>query len=357
MQGGATGGFTMRYRLQLFGIAIASLLFGSAAGADPIADFYKDKQISWILSADAGGGYSTYAHAFAPFFSEHIPGKPKVVVQNMPGAGGIRAMNYLMSVAPKDGTTIGLVHSSVPFAPLYGLEGANFDPRKMNWLGSINTASGICVAWHTSGIKTWDDLMSKEYVVGTSGAGSQMETLPNMLKHLFGAKIKVISGYKGGNEVFLAMERGEVMGRCGGLIASMSSTRPDWLPQKKVEIPIQFALERSAKFPDVPAIAEYAKDEKTKQILALVFSPQAMDRPVLLPPGVPEDRIKALRVAFKKAVEDPRFLEEAKKHKLEVEYVSGEKIQQIINNAFSFPPEIIKLANEAQNVGAATEAK
>jgi tripartite-type tricarboxylate transporter receptor subunit TctC len=189
-----------------------------------------------------------------------------------------------------------------------------------------------------------------------SGAGSQMETLPNMLKHLFGAKIKVISGYKGGNEVFLAMERGEVMGRCGGLIASMSATRPDWLPQKKVNIPIQFALERSSKFPDVPAIAEYAKDEKTKQILALIFSPQAMDRPVLLPPGVPQDKVDALRVAFKKTMDDPRFHAEAKKQKLEIEYVSGEKVAKIIENAYSFPPEIIKLANEAQQVGN-TEAK
>jgi tripartite-type tricarboxylate transporter receptor subunit TctC len=338
----------MRYGLRLFAAAAVGTCIGSAAVADPIADFYKGKQINWILSAGAGGGYATYAHAFAQFFSEHIPGNPTIVIQNMPGAGGIKAMNYLMNVAPKDGTTIGLVHSSVPFAPLYGLEGATFDPRKMNWLGSINTASGICVAWHTSGIKTWDDLMTKEYVVGTSGAGSQMETLPNMLKHLFGAKIKIISGYKGGNDVFLAMERGEVMGRCGGLIASMSSTRPDWLPQKKVNIPIQFALKRNSRFPDVPAISEYAKDERTKQILALVFSPQAMDRPVLLPPGTPKDKVDALRKAFKEAVEDPRFIAEAKKQKLEVDYVSGEEVQEVIENAFSFPPDIIKLANEAQ---------
>jgi tripartite-type tricarboxylate transporter receptor subunit TctC len=338
----------MRHGLRIFVAAAVGTIIGSAAVADPIEDFYKGKQLNWILSAGSGGGYSTYAHAFAQFFSEHIPGHPTIVIQNMPGAGGIKAMNYLNNVAPKDGTTIGLVHSSVPFAPLYGLEGATFDPRKMNWLGSINTASGICVAWHTSGIKTWDDLMTKEYVVGTSGAGSQMETLPNMLKHLFGAKIKIISGYKGGNDVFLAMERGEVMGRCGGLIASMSSTRPDWLPQKKVNIPIQFALKRNSRFPDVPAIAEFAKDEKTKQILALVFSPQAMDRPVLLPPGTPKDKVDALRKAFKETVEDPRFVAEAKKQKLEVDYVSGEEVQEVIENAFSFPPEIIKLAHEAQ---------
>jgi tripartite-type tricarboxylate transporter receptor subunit TctC len=345
----------MRYGLRLLGAAIIGGLSASAAGADPIEDFYKGKQINWILSAGAGGGYSSYAFAFAPYFSEHIPGKPKIVIQNLPGAGGIKAMNYLMDVAPKDGTTIGLVHSSVPFAPVYGLEGATFDPRKMNWLGSIATASGICVAWHTSGIKTWDDLMTKEYVVGTSGAGSQMETLPTMLNKMFGVKTKIISGYKGGNDVFLAMERGEVMGRCGGLIASMSSTRPDWLPQKKVNIPIQFALERNSKFPDVPAVAEFAKDQRTKQILALIFSPQAMDRPVLLPPGTPADKVAALRKAFKEAVEDPRFIAEAQKQKLEVDYVSGEKVAQIIENAFAFPPDIIKSANEVMSLSGGEE--
>jgi tripartite-type tricarboxylate transporter receptor subunit TctC len=338
-------------RLKLFGAMVAGLFAASAAAADPIADFYKDKQINWILSAGEGGGYSSYARVFAPFFSEHIPGKPKIVIQNMPGAGGIKAMNYFMSVAPKDGTTIGLVHSSVPFAPLYGLEGATFDPRKMNWLGSIATASGICVAWHASGIKTWDDLMKKEYVVGTSGAGSQMETLPTMLKKLFGANVKVISGYKGGNDVYLAMERGEVHGRCGGLIASMNSTRPEWLPQKKVNIPIQLALKRTSMFPDVPAIVEFAKDEKTKQVLSLIFSPQAMDRPVLLPPGAPADRVAALRKAFKAAIEDPRFIEEAKKTKLEIDYVSGEEVAEIIAHAYSFPPEIIKQADEVMSSG------
>ncbi|HEX2725419.1 MAG TPA: hypothetical protein VHN20_06330, partial [Beijerinckiaceae bacterium] len=219
-------------------LAIAGLAF-SPARADPVADFYKGKQISWILSAGEGGGYSSYARAFAPFLGAHIPGNPKVVVQNMPGAGGIRAMNYLFTVAPKDGTVIGLVHSSVPFAPLYGLQGASFDPRKMHWIGSMNATTAICVAWHTAGIKGWQDMMSKEYLVGGTGAGSQMETMPAMLNHLFGTRMKVISGYKGGNDVYLAMERGEVAGRSGGLFSSISSTRPDWFPQKKVAVPIQ----------------------------------------------------------------------------------------------------------------------
>ncbi len=223
----------------------------TTASAGSIEDFYKGKTVNWILSAGAGGGYSSYAHVFAPYLSAHIPGKPNIVVQNMPGAGGIRAMVYLSNVAPKDGTTIGLVHSSVPFAPLYGIRGANFDPRKMHWIGSINAASGICVSWTASGVTKWRDLFDKGFVVGGTGAGSQMETLPAMINKLFGTKIKIVSGYKGGNDVYLAMERGEVQGRCGGLKSSIKSTRPDWFPQKKVSVPIQIALKRDPEFPEL----------------------------------------------------------------------------------------------------------
>ena len=205
---------------------LALALAPSALRADPVSDFYKGRQITMILSADAGGGYGSYANAFAPYLSQHIPGKPKIIVQYMPGAGGLRAMNYLYSAAPKDGTIIALVHSRpCAFAPLYGMSAAKFDPRKMNWLGSIDATNGICVAWHDSKIKTWQDLFDKQYVVGGSGAGSQMETLPAMLNKLFGTKIKVISGYRGGNEVYLAMERGEVdRPCCGSLVSSINST-------------------------------------------------------------------------------------------------------------------------------------
>ena len=344
----------MSYRLRSLGAATVLMAAVLPAAADPVADFYKDKQISWILSANAGGGYGTYAHAFAPIFSDYIPGKPKIVIQNMPGAGGIRAMNYLMNVAPRDGTTIGLVHSMVPLAPLYGLEGANFDPRQMHWLGSLNTATAMCVAWHASGIKTWDDLFKKEFLVGTSGAGGQMETLPAMLNKLFGTNIKIISGYKGGNEVFLAMERGEVHGRCGGLINSIQATRPEWFPQNKVTVPIQLALERNPRFPDVPTVIEFAKDDKTKKVLQLIFSPQGIDRPVLTPPGVPAERVAALRKAFEAAAADPRWLAEAEKQNLETDPVKGEKVARIIADAYSSSPDVIKAAGEATATSSAT---
>src|SRR6476660_3733694 len=301
--------------------AAALLSLSNNASAEPIEDFYKGKSINWILSAGAGGGYSSYAHVFAPYFSAHIPGKPTIIVQNMPGAGGIRAMVYLSSVAPKDGTTIGLVHSSVPFAPLYGIKGANFDPRKMEWVGSINAATGICVSWTASGITTWRDLFEKEFVVGGTGAGSQMETMPAMINKLFGTRIKVVSGYKGGNDVYLAMERGEVHGRCGGLKSSIKSTRPDWFPQKKVAVPVQIALERDPEFADSSALIEFTKDEKTRLILQLVLSPMDMDRPILLPPGTPPDKVAALRKAFSAAMKDPGLIAEAKKANIELEEI------------------------------------
>ena len=334
----------------LAALTAAALVSAAPARADETADFYKGKQITMILSAGAGGGYAQYALAFAPYFTRHIPGNPNIVVQNMPGAGGIRATLHLYQNAPKDGTILGLIHSSVAFAPVYGIEAAKFDPRQFNWIGSINATSAICVAWSASGVTKWEDLFTDKFIVGGTGAGSQMETLPAMINKLFGTKIKIISGYTGGSDVYLAMERGEVSGRCGGLVSSIESTRPDWFPQKKISVPIQIAMQRTPRFPDVPTIAEFAKDERTKQILQLILSPMEMDRPILAPPGVPEQRVSALRKAFHETMLDPAFLEEAKRQHLETEEVSGEQLAQLMRDTFNLPKDVVKAANEAMNL-------
>jgi len=346
------GEVNSRHRLAPYAALIALPVLGlasasNAAQADPVAEFYRGRQVNLILSADAGGGYASYANAFAPYFGNHIPGRPQVVIQNMPGAGGIRAMTYFYSVAPRDGTTVGFVHSSVPFAPLFGLAGAKFDPREMHWIGSLNSATAICVAWHTSKIKTTQDLFEKDFVVGSSGVGSQMETFPIMLNRLFGMRTRVVSGYKGGNEIYLAMERGEVDGRCAGLVSSINATRPDWFAEKKVSVPIQVSLARDPLFPDVPAAGEFAKDERTRQILRLLTAPQEMDRPLLVPPGVPEDRVAALRAAFGAAINDPGFLAEARKQHLEIKQLDGDKVAKIVADAYALSPEIIRAASEA----------
>ena len=323
-----------------------ALCLCAGARADPVADFYRGRSINWILSAGAGGGYASYAQAFAPYFAAHIPGNPNIVIQNMPGGGGIRAMLYLNAVAPKDGTTLGLVHSSVPFAPLYGIKAAAFDPRRMNWIGSIDASTGICVAWHGSGIATWADMLKKPFTVGSTGAGSQMETMPIMLDNLFGTKIKVIAGYKDGVAVYIAMERGELDGRCGGQLTVIKSTRPHWLTERKIQVPILIAQKRSPEFPDTPTVMEFVKDEPTRQQLDLVMLTQGLDRPVMLPPGVPAERVRELRAAFDATMADPAFRADIERRSLHVDPVRGEEMAKAFERAFALPPEVIAGARE-----------
>jgi tripartite-type tricarboxylate transporter receptor subunit TctC len=226
----------------------------------------------------------------------------------------------------------------------------------MNWLGSLNASPAICVLWHGSAIKTWQDALNKEFTVGGTGAGSAMETIPAVLNKFFGTKIKIVSGYKGGNEIYLAMERGEVDGRCAGLVSSINSTRPDWFPQKKVTVPIVVAFKRHPLFPDTPAIGEFAKDDRTRGVLRLLLVPQDMDRPFLAPPGVPPERVAALRKAFHDAMNDPGFQADATRLKLEIEEVSGEAVAGLLAEAYAVPPDIVKIAAAAMNVtGSAPE--
>ena len=325
------------------GLAIAA----QQAAAESAADFYKNtRTITLILSAGAGGGYSAYGRTLARHLGDHMPGNPTVVVQNMPGGGGLRATNYLYNVAVKDGSVLGLIHSSVPLAPLYDIKAAKFDGTRFNWIGSMNRASGICVFWSQSPIRTWQDLLDKQSIVGGTGAGSQMETLPAMLNAIFGTRIKIISGYKGGNEVYLAMERGEVQGRCGGLKSSIRSTRPDWFPNRKVVVPIQISEQRDPDFPDAPTVMELAKSDRDRAILQLALAPDQMDRPVLAPPDVPADRVAFLRTAFMATMNDPKFKAEAAKQHLETDFFDGERLERVVKQAYGTPRDIVHAAAE-----------
>jgi len=234
----------------------------------------------------------------------------------------------------------------VPLAPLWGNKGARFDTLKFNWLGSLERVDGMCIFWHTSPIKTWVDMLAKPYTVGSSGAGSQMDTYPAILNKLFGTKIKVVAGYKDGTAVYIAMEREELDGRCGGQLTVIRSTRPWWLTQNKISVPIVIAEKRSAEFPDTPTIMEFVKDEPTRQQLDLVMLTQTLDRPVMLPPGVPAARVKELRDAFDATLADPAFRADIDKRNLHVEPVRGEEMTKAFARAFSLPPEIIAGARE-----------
>ncbi|MCC6890487.1 MAG: hypothetical protein IT536_18325 [Hyphomicrobiales bacterium] len=322
-------------------LAAAPLEPGSAQDA-----FFKGKQIRILISAGVSGGYSEYARLLSKHMGNHIAGRPAMVVQSMPGAGGLLATNYLYSQAPQDGTTIGLIHSTVPLSPLFGSKGARFDPLKFHWLGSLDRSDGLCTAWFTSPVKTWADMLHREFIVGSSGAGSQMDIYPAMLNKLFKTKIRVVGGYKDGGEIFHAMERGEIEGRCSPQLTTIQSTRPHWLSERKIMVPILIGERRNSLFPDTPAIMEFAKEEAVRAQVSLLIVTQNMDRPLLLPPGVTSDRVKELRAAFNATVADPAFRADADRMRLHLDPVTGEDLARQLAYAYALPAEIIAAAKE-----------
>ena len=323
---------------------------GPARAAD-VGEFWRGRTISLILSMGADGGYAAYARTFAPWLRKHVPGAPNIVVQEMPGAGGLRAMQHFAHAAPRDGSTIGLVYSSNPFAPLFGLSGANFDPREMNWIGAMSHESSVCAAWAASGVATWNDLLSKEFIVGTTGAGSIGEIFSVALNRFFGAKIRIVSGYKSANDVYLAMERGEAHGYCGTPVASLSLLRPGWLESGKLKIPVQMAPWRDARIPDTPTVIELATDNALRRTLALMLSSKKIDRPLLAPPGVPLERVAALREAFQAAINDSGFLAEARRQGMAIDPTPGEDVARIIAESYEAPADIVRNVREVINPG------
>jgi tripartite-type tricarboxylate transporter receptor subunit TctC len=333
----------MRLADAIFGLMLAAALPAAASAQTP---FYKNKTIRIVISTGVAGGYAEYARLLADHMPRHIAGAPNFIIQSMPGAGGLLAANYLFNQAAPDGTTIGIVHSSVPLTPLFGNKGVRFDTLKFNWIGSLDRVDGMCIAWHDSPIKTWNDVLTKQYTVGSSGAGSQMDIYPAMLNKLFGAKMKVIAGYKDGTDVFLAMERGELDGRCGGQLTVIKSTRPWWLTEHKIAVPIVIAEKRSAEFPDTPTVMEFVKDDATRQQLDLLMISQGLDRPVMAPPGVPAERLKELREAFDATLADPAFLADLEKKNLHVDPVHGQEMTAALARAFALPAEVIAGAKD-----------
>jgi tripartite-type tricarboxylate transporter receptor subunit TctC len=328
-------------------LTLAALILGAPQSAPAQGDdFYKGKTIRIVISTGVAGGYAEYARLLADHMGRHIAGQPGFLVQSMPGAGGLLAANYLFIQAPQDGTTIGLVHSSVPLTPLWGNRGVRFDTLKFNWIGSLDRTDGMCIAWHSSPIRTWADMLDKPFTVGSSGAGSQMDTYPAILNKLFGTRMKVIAGYKDGTDVYLAMERGEIDGRCGGQLTVIKSTRPQWLTEHRINVPIVIAEKRIAEFPDTPSIMEFVNDEPVRRQLALLLISQNLDRPIMLPPGVPAERVSELRAAFDATMADPAFRADIDKQNLHLAPTGGAEMTAELMNAFALPPEVIAGARE-----------
>ena len=331
----------MRFQAVVLGFA-AGLLACGAATAQGAGDFYKGKNVDLYVGFSAGGGYDLYGRAVARFLGRHLPGNPTVTPKNMDGAGSLRLANWLYNLGPKDGLSLGTLARGTAFDPLFGSTQAHFDAAKYNWIGSANNEVSTCVLWSASGMATMEDLLTRPTIMGGSGGAADTDQFVYVMNGVLGTKIKLVQGYPGGNEVNLAMERGEVQGRCGWSWSSLKTTHPEWLKDKKIAVPVQLSLTKHAELPDTPLIMDYAKTDEDRQILRLVFARNVMGRPFVAPPGVPADRVAVLRTAFMDTMADKDFLAEAEKINLEINPVSGDALQALIAEAYRTPPAIVK---------------
>jgi len=333
------------FRAGFAAFALATLPI-SAGHAQTPEEFYAGKTIDLYIGYSVGGGYDLYARMLAAHIGKHIPGNPTVVPRNMEGAGSLRLANWLYNVAPRDGTAFGIFARGVPFGPLLGSEGAEFDPTLFNYIGSMNEEVSICATWHTTGVDTFEKLQTTEVIVGGTGPDSDTDQFPKVVNGVLGTQMKVVSGFPGGNDIVLAMERGEVGGRCGWSWSSVKATHPDWVADKKINILFQMSINKHADLPDIPLIMDLAESEEQKQILRLIFARQTLGRPFAAPPEVPEDRVQALRDAFMATLEDPEFLAAAQAADLEITPVSGEDVQTLVADVYETPPELAAKAAE-----------
>jgi tripartite-type tricarboxylate transporter receptor subunit TctC len=323
------------------GLLLAATL---GASAQTPAEFYHGKTIELDIGTSVGGGYDTHSRILAKHMTRHIPGNPVIVPKNVTGAGGLRLANLLYNTAPRDGTTFGIILRAVAFEPLFGNKAAQFDASKFAWIGSAGSEVSICVAWHTTGVKTLDDLLTKELTVGSLGISSDLSIFPKIINGVLGTKMKIVHGYPGGNEVMLAVERGELGGRCAWSWSAAKATRKSWLDEKKVNIFAQMALSKHRELPDVPFVMDRAKTDEDRAIFKLMFARQEFAWPYVAPPGVPADRVDALRKAFLDTMKDPQYLADAEKATLEIEPMPGVEIQKMIAELYATPPEVVAKA-------------
>ncbi|HUI96479.1 MAG TPA: hypothetical protein VLX44_12050 [Xanthobacteraceae bacterium] len=325
--------------------ALAILLATTAAGyADPVADFYRGRTVEVYVGYSTGGGYDIYARMLARHMGEFIPGNPTLVPKNMEGAGSLRLANWLANAAPRDGSVFGTIGRGTSFDPVLGQPGAQFTASDFSWLGSMNQEVSICASWFDSGIATFDDLKSKELLVGAVSNNDDTGQFARVMNAVLGTKMKIVAGYPGGNDVVLAMERGEVKGRCGWSWSSVVAARPSWVRDKKINVLVQLALAKHPDLPDVPLVTDLAGSAEQRQILRMIFARQVMGRPFLAPPGVPADRVAALRKAFMETMADKDFLADSAKAKLEINPVPGEQVEALVKEIDATPPDIAKQA-------------
>ena len=320
---------------------LAALAFAGAVHAQ------STKPVELYIGYSVGGGYDIYARLIARHMGRHLPGSPVVVPKNMPGAGSLTLANWLYSAAPRDGTVFGTIGRGIAFDPLLGTLGAQFKANEFGWIGSANDEVSVCAAWGKTGITRFEDFYTRTVFVGGTGAGADTDLFPKALNQILGTKLKLVTGYPGGNDITLAMQRGEVEARCGWSWSSIKSGHMNWVKDGTIKLLVQLSLDRHADLPQVPLIMDLVKTPEQRSVLRLVFARQVMGRPFLAPPGLPPERLAALRRAFMATMKDPAFLAEAEKIQLEITPVAGEAVQELVAEVYATPPEVVKQAAQA----------
>jgi tripartite-type tricarboxylate transporter receptor subunit TctC len=320
----------------MFRAVLAAALLALLTGPGAADDFYRGKTVRLIAPSDVGGGYDLYARSFATYLRKHIPGEPTIIVQNMPGAGGLTAANWLFNVASKDGLTIGLMQRGVPFYPYFGDKNAKFDPAAFNWLGSFAAEVGSATIWHTAKARTMDDALRETVVMGGSGPNDS-ETYTHLMNNTVGTKFRVVGGYRANSAVFLAMERGEVEGVTGSW-SSVKSERPNWIRDKLVRVIVQVARTRAPDLPDVPLIMDYVKTDEHKAMWNVMLAMATVGRPATAPPGIPAELTPILRDAFAATMADPTFTAEMERGRRELSPENAQTMQKLLADVAATPP-------------------
>lgn len=310
-----------------------------------VADFYRNRTINLVVGYTVGGGFDLYARLLARHIGRFVPGHPTVLTQNMPGAASLKAMEYLLAVAPRDGTVIATFSHTMPIAPLLGR--ARFDARQIVWIGSMASETSVCLARAQSPVKTWSDLARTAFTVGGTGKGSDPDMLASLLRSMFGFPVKLVSGYPGTAEIILAADRGEVDGICGLSWSTLTSRHGDWLTGRKVNLLLQASIHKSPQLPDVPLLLDMARSPRERQIITLLVAPQAMARPFAMPPGTPPARAEAIRAAFVAALNDPALLADAQQARIDIGPMAAAEMEQLIGRLYDTPADVVREAVSA----------
>lgn len=332
-------------------LGAASLVLAAPAGADEVADFYKDKTLTLLLSTGVGGSNDLNARILMEHMTPRIPGKPTYKAINMPGAGHVRASNYMYNKAPRDGTFIGAFVRFYVLHQAVGGKGVKYDATKFNYLGSTGVSNVVLGAYKTAGISSFDELKTKQLIVGGTGVGSGTVIFPNLFNSILGTKLRIVQGYKSGYNVDLAMERGEVFGRAGFTFESLASVHPDWIPKGTFKVLAQVGLKKEPGYPNIPLAIDLAKSDEDKRVVRMFSGVVAVGSPIFTNEDVPKARVAALRKAFDETMKDPAYLAATAKVHLKIKPTSGEELAQIVSDIVNSPPNVIAKARKALSKG------